>query len=35
MTDLLTDLRHLSATSGIDFSEAVRISEYHYEEESN
>lgn len=35
MTDLLTDLRHFSATSGVDFSAAVRISEYHYDEESN
>lgn len=35
MTDLLTDLRHFSATSGIDFSEAVRISEFHFDEESN
>ena len=35
ITDLLTDLRHFSATSGIEFSEAVRISEYHYDEESN
>ncbi len=35
MTDLLTDLKHFSATSGVDFSAAVRISEYHYDEESN
>ena len=35
MTDLLTDLRHFSATSGVDFNAAVRISEYHYDEESN
>ncbi len=35
MIDLLTDLRHFSATAGIDFSEAVRISEYHFDDESN
>ena len=35
MTDLLTDLRHFSATSGVDFNAAVRISEYHYDAESN
>ncbi|HRA90209.1 MAG: hypothetical protein KDA91_24280 [Planctomycetaceae bacterium] len=35
MIDLLTDLRHFSAAAGIDFSEAVRISEYHFDEESN
>ena len=35
MTDLLTDLRHFSAASGVDFTAAVRISEYHYDAESN
>ena len=35
MTDLLTDPRHFSAASGVDFTAAVRISEYHYDAESN
>ncbi len=35
MTDLLTDLRHFAATEEIDFGAAVRISEYHYDEESH
>ena len=35
MTDLLTDLRHFSAAAGVDFSVAFRMSEYHFEEESN
>ena len=34
MTDLLTDLRHFAATEEIDFDAAVRMSEYHYDEES-
>ena len=33
--DLLTDLRHFSATSRVDFNAAVRISAYHFDEESN
>ena len=33
--ETMTDLRHFSATSGVDFNAAVRISEYHYDEESN
>lgn len=32
--DLLADLRHMSAAWDIDFSEASRISQYHYDEES-
>jgi len=35
MTDLLTDLRHFAATEEIDFDAAVRMSEYHYDEESH
>jgi len=35
MTDLLTDLRHFAATEEIDFGAAVRMSEYHYDEESH
>lgn len=35
MNDLLTDLRHFAATEEIDFGAAVRISEYHYDEESD
>ena len=35
MTDLLLDLRHFSTTSGVDFNAAVRISAYHFDEESN
>lgn len=32
--DLLADLRHLSAALEIEFSEASRISLYHYDDES-
>lgn len=35
MIDLLTDLRHFAATEAIDFGAAIRISEYHYDEESH
>jgi hypothetical protein len=34
LTDLITDLRHYAAAEEIDFGAAVRISEYHYDEES-
>jgi hypothetical protein len=35
MTDLLTDLRHLSAWLGVDFEKAVMRSHLHYEDESS
>jgi hypothetical protein len=34
LTDLLTDLRHLSDKSGVDFVAALRLSLSHYEAES-
>jgi hypothetical protein len=33
LTDLLTDLRHLAGKTGVDFSEALRLSLRHYEAE--
>jgi len=35
LTDLLADLRHFAAAAEIDFEAAVRMSEFHYEEESS
>lgn len=35
LTDLLTDLRHHAAELLIDFDAAVRMSEYHFEEEAS
>lgn len=34
LIDLLTDLRHFSDAQELDFGSAVRISEYHFEEEA-
>ena len=34
-TDLLTDMRHLADQYGVDFDDAVGVSEYHYKEEVN
>jgi hypothetical protein len=34
LIDLLTDLRHFSVLRGLDFDSAVRISEFHFEEEA-
>jgi hypothetical protein len=31
--DLLTDLRHLSSSYDFDFEAAIRLSEFHFEEE--
>lgn len=35
LTDIITDLRHLSDEYGMDFADSLRRSEYHYEEERN
>ena len=35
LTDLLSDLRHFAAATQLDFEAAVRMSEFHYEEESS
>jgi hypothetical protein len=33
-TDLLTDLMHAAATSGVDFDNCLRVAQGHFEEES-
>jgi hypothetical protein len=35
ITDLLTDIRHLAGKTGVDFSEALRLSLFHYEAETS
>jgi hypothetical protein len=35
LIDLLTDLRHWAAASGINFQDAVRISDDHFEAETS
>jgi len=34
LTDLLTDLRHLSTSQGLDFEQSARMAQMHYEAET-